>query len=180
VNTIVKADSSKEDFLKNIKPFTSTYGNIDITSINTVERNSGLLKVTTASILGSKIIQKFIMVSNDKLLGDASRVVCYMESNLPLAMAPLEKEHFTGYLKLVNFSDGKRLEYKIKNGNKTNVVNSMSNRASTDSTHWGCVSNCVNKTMNDMSWGTYIICLAALPECSAGVFLGCEIDCTLN
>jgi hypothetical protein len=178
-NSVLAVDPIKTDFLNNLTPLVAKYGAVDVSSISSIEKNSGKLKVTIGTVLGSAIIQKYIMISDDRRLGSSQRILYYMESNLPLASTATEKEHFTGYLKLLNFNGAEVLNYKIQDGVKTFSSNSLNYKASTDTTHWGCVTGCVNTTMNDMSWGTYLLCVAALPECAASVFLGCEIDCTL-
>lgn len=175
----LSSDPIKTDFLNNLSPLVAKYGVVDIGSISTIEKNSGKLKVTIGNVLGSSVIQKYIMISDDRNPNSPQRILYYMESNLPLVATQTQKEHFTGYLKLLNYNGAEALNYKIQNGVKTFNSNSLNYKAATDPTHWGCVSGCVNTTMNDMSWGTYVLCVAALPECAASVFLGCEIDCSL-
>ena len=82
---------------------------------------------------------------------------------------------------LINLSEGQTLKYDIHNGIKTTKSLNIRNVNSAQlRDQWPCVTSCVNSTMNDMSWGTYVICIATLPECAAGVFLGCELDCSLK
>lgn len=178
--------TEKAEVAKQLSPYLLEHGQIDLESINTVKKMNGKLRVSTVSIKGNSTFTRYIIVSDDRDSKKAIRNVYLWSTNMPNELSQKEKQNFTGYLIIEHLGSGDKIEYLIKDGVKTNkkeqlnsVTTSQINFAvSSAPTHWQCVKNCVNSSMDKLSWGEGILCALAFPECCATIFLGCEIDCT--
>jgi hypothetical protein len=168
------------DFLQQLKPYTDLYGEVETGTVVTVKKEEGKLLVTTGSVKGKDTFNKYIMVADDRDSKNPTRTIYLWETDLPINATQEEKVYFTGYLNLTELGSGATLAYQINKGVKTRVNNKEFQQQRATPTHWDCVKGCVNKTMDNMGWGETILCAIAFPECCAGVFLACEIDCTIK
>ncbi|MCC7319097.1 MAG: hypothetical protein IT219_11230 [Bacteroidales bacterium] len=180
-DTPLDKEQEPSEILIVAKPFTTTYGDVDIQSLATVKREGGSLQVTVADIKGDATFSKYILISDNRDKLNPRRDIYLWSTNMRKDLSQKAKESFTGDLNLIHLPTGDKLEYSITNGvkNKKRLERNDYLLKNAAPTHWECVKGCVNKTMDDMSWGETILCAVAFPECCAGVFLACEIDCTL-
>lgn len=173
-----------EDLTVLQSPYVSVYGQIDLSTTVYQTKDNNKVKVSVTIVPDPVLIKKFVVMYNyeNPLKTIISRYL--LISNVPIT----NNQNPNGYIRYIALDGGQYLEALIVNGvKKPSTINTLKdtngNPVIVDAkqlSHWGCVSGCCNSTFNGMGWGEWIICAAAFPECCAGTFLACEINCTVN